>query len=100
MSKCEELLISYCLTLKTSTALWNQLYEDTQATSAYSFSRLVLLHEHRRRRPVLLMGFLLPQVLLQRDWTQAGKKSLQGWTDGAERKNVALDTYIIESRQM
>jgi len=42
MSKLVELTRSCCLTLKTSTALRNQLYQDTQDTSAYSFSRLVI----------------------------------------------------------
>ena len=42
MSKFEELPRSCCLTLKTTTALRNQLYQDTQATSAYNFSSLVL----------------------------------------------------------
>lgn len=49
---------------------------------------------------MLVPGLLLLQFLWPRDWIQARKKSLQGWRVGGERNSIALDTYIIRSRQM
>lgn len=81
MPKFEELPRSCCLTLKAFTAFRNELYQDTQATSAYSFSRLVLQPWEQEVKASACTKFVTPAVLIPRGlgtgWGQrpVGKES-------------------------